>query len=377
MRILVTVPWGRRLGGSEEMLQRALDGASAAGHQFDLVFLEAGPWAEELSQAGFHVDVIEAGRLRQAHKAVVAVLRLARLLRARDPDLILNWMGKSHLYGAPAAMLAGMSDRLLWWQHGIQHGEWIDRCVTMLPTLAVGCSSRACARAQAKLWPARPTFVVAPGARIPAQHSSAPPLQLPPEVPVVGLVGRLQPLKGQDRLLRAHALLRQNGHNIHTVLVGGDAHGLSPEYASSLPALVERLDLAEEVTMTGQVADAGPYIDQMDVLVSASDPPEAFGIVLLEAMARGVAIVAVDSGSPGEFIEDGRTGVLAATAEPSALAQALERVLGSPELREEIGRAGRARFMQDYTDDAMCERFYRQIEVFAHGRDRGSDDVGL
>jgi glycosyltransferase involved in cell wall biosynthesis len=372
MRILVTVSWGRRLGGSEEMLQRALDGASAAGHEFDLVFLEPGPWAQELARAGFHVEVIAAGRLRQAHKVFLTIVRLARILRRRQPDLILNWMPKMHMYGAPAAMLAGMTGRMIWWQHGITRGEWVDRCATMLPTIAVGCSSRAAARAQAGLWPSRPTFVVAPGTGVPVRRSNGLPLTLPSDVPAVGLVGRLQPLKGQDRLLRAQALLRRRGHRIHTVLVGGDAHGLSPEYASSLPALVDVLGLADEVTMTGQVPDAGPYIDQMDVLVNASDPPESFGIVLLEAMARGVAVVAVDSGAPGEFIEDGRTGVLARSAEPSALADALERVLESTDVRGGIGRAGRERFMEDFTDVAMCKRFYRQLEsLAARGGDEG------
>jgi glycosyltransferase involved in cell wall biosynthesis len=368
MRILVTVPWGGRLGGSEDMLQTALDGASAAGHELELVFFQDGPWADHLGHEGFHVEVIAAGRLRQAHKLLATVARLARVLRRRQPDLILNWQPKMHLYGAPAAALAGMSDRVLWWQHGIPRREWVDRCATTLPAIAVGCSSPASARAQARLWPARPTFVVAPGTRVPDAHANGSPLQLPPGVPAVGLVGRLQPLKGQDRLLQAQALLRERGHEIHTVLVGGDAHGLSPEYAGSLPAMISRLGLDDAVTMTGQVPDAGPYIDQLDVLINASDPPEAFGIVLLEGMARGVAVVAVDAGAPGEFVEDGRTGVLARSGEPSALADALERVLSSPELRNAVARAGRERFMQDYTDIAMCERFYDQLEGLAARR---------
>ena len=100
-------------------------------------------------------------------------------------------------------------------------------------------------------------------------------------------------------MLSAQALLRERGHRIHTVMVGGDAYDISPEYARSLPGLVERLGLAEDVTMTGQVPDAGPYIECMDILVNASDC-EPFGIVLLEGMARGVAVVAVDSGGPAE-----------------------------------------------------------------------------
>jgi glycosyltransferase involved in cell wall biosynthesis len=361
MRILVTVPWGHRLGGAEEMLQMALDGASAAGHELELVFFEPGPWPDELLQAGFHVEVIPAGRLRQAHRVLATVVRLAKVFRRRQPDLILNWMTKTQLYGSPAAILAGMTDRVVWWQHGIPGRDWIDRCATGLPAIAIGCTSSAVARAQAQLSPTRPTFVVAAGARVPRTDSEQAPLELPPDVPVVGIVGRLQPWKGQDRLLSAQTLLRERGHTMHTVIVGGDAYGLSSEYADSLPALVGRLGLTGAVTMTGQVPDAGPYIDQMDILVNASDP-EPFGIVLLEGMARGVAVVAVDSGGPREVIEDRQTGVLARSGEPSALADALEPLLVSPTLRQAIGRAGQERFMRDFTEVAMCRRFFDQLE---------------
>ena len=159
-------------------------------------------------------------------------------------------------------------------------------------------------------------------------------------MPVVGLVGRLQPWKGQDRLLRAQALLHERGHRMHLVIIGGDSYGLSPEYAGSLPALIDELGLTGDVTLTGQVPDAGPYIQQLDILVNASDP-EPFGIVLLEGMSRGVAVVAVDSGGPGEFIEHGRTGLLARSGEPGALADALEPLLVSPAQRQAIGQAGR------------------------------------
>ena len=99
------------------------------------------------------------------------------------------------------------------------------------------------------------------------------------------------------------------------------------------------LGLGEQVTMTGQVPDAGPYMAKMDILVNASDP-EPFGIVLLEGMARGLAVVAVDSGGPRDFIENERTGVLARSGDPVALADALEPLLGSPAQREALGHAG-------------------------------------
>jgi len=344
----------------------ALEGAQEAGHELDVVFLESGPWPSELSGAGLRVQTLQAGQLRQIHRGLPTVLRLAGIMRARDPDLVLSWMGKAHLYAAPAAALARMSDRVLWWQHGIPERHWLDRCATLLPAIAVGASSNVSARAQSRMFPSRPTFVVAPGARVSQADAegekAAAALELPAATPVIGIVGRLQPWKGQDRLLEAQALLRERGLPTHTLIVGGDAHGLSPDYAGSLPGLVDRLGLAGAVTMTGQVPDAGPYVERMDILVNASEA-EPFGIVLLEAMARGVAVVAVGAGGPTEIVEHRKSGVLAVCGDPTALADALESLLVSPDLRDAIARAGRDRFMEHFTDVAMRKRFFEALET--------------
>jgi glycosyltransferase involved in cell wall biosynthesis len=374
MRILITVPWGEPLGGAEAMLQAVLEGSRAEGHEPELVFFKEGSWPAALADGGFRVEVIAAGRLREAHRWIFTVARLARITRSRRPDVILNWAAKTQLYGSPAAVLAGMADRVVWWQHLIPSRHWLDACATMLPAASIGCCSGAAARAQARLFPHRRTFVVPAGAPVPVngargERSRQAPLELPPDVPIVGLVGRLQPWKGQDRLLHAQALLHERGHRIHLVIIGGDSYGLSPEYAGSLPALIDQLGLAGAVTLTGQVQDAGPYIEQLDILVNASDP-EPFGIVLLEAMSRAVAVVAVDAGGPAEFIEHGRTGLLARSGEPRALADALEPMLVSRERREAIGRAGRESFMRDFTDAAMRKRFFGNLQAIVDRRGR-------
>jgi len=362
MRVLVTVPWGERLGGAEAMLQSILEGAPQAGHEFELVFFGDGPWVAELRAAGFAVEVLDAGRLRELHRLLASVVRLARIIRRRRPDLVLNWSAKTQLYGSPAAVLAGMRNRVVWWQQLIPSERgWLDRAATLLPALAVGCYSTVAAQAQRRLSPSRRTFIVSPGTPSPAPASGELRLALTPGVPVVGLVGRLQPWKGQDRLLEAQALLRERGLEIQTLIVGGDSWGLSPDYAASLPRLAARLALGDSVTLTGEVPDAGPYVERMDVLVNASDP-EPFGIVLLEAMARGIAVVAVDSGGPGEFIDNGRTGVLARSGEPDALADALESLLRDGALRERLALAGRESFRAEFTEVALQRRFFAVLQ---------------
>ncbi len=317
------------------------------------------------------MTVLSTGRLRQLHRFAGTVWRLAAIMRARRPALILNWSAKTQLYGSCAALLAGMPSRVLWWQQSIPDGSAIDRLATALPARAILCYSEAAARAQRRLWRAPETFPIAAGTAVPAATGEPAQIALPPGVPVVGIVGRLQEWKGQDRLLRAQALLHARGTCFHCLIVGGDAYELSPDYAASLPRLVSELGLDGQVTMTGQVPDAGPYIERMDVLVNASDP-EPFGIVLLEGMARGVAVLAVDSGGPSEFIADMRTGVLAASGAPEALADGLGRLVEEPELRARLAVAGRESFLRDYTDAAMRAAYVRVPRIPAPLAVRGA-----
>ena len=117
----------------------------------------------------------------------------------------------------------------------------MDAVATRLPDAAIGCYTREAAATQAGLPPHRRVFVVNAGSPEPDPLVAPADIELPSGVPVVGLVGRLQPWKGQDRLLRAQAILRERGREVHVLIVGGDSYGLSPEYAASLEPLAREL----------------------------------------------------------------------------------------------------------------------------------------
>jgi glycosyltransferase involved in cell wall biosynthesis len=338
------------------VLLRHLDRSRIEPH---VVILQPGPFEQELEDLGVSTTVLPTGRLRQPRATARAVRALAGLLKRERPDLIVNWSPKTQLYGGAAARLAGMGDRVIWWQHGIPDGHWLDRLATALPARGIGCSSQAGAAAQRRLWPHRSTFVVHPGIDAPAAASPGEldelrkQIGLPPGRVVVGTVGRLQPWKGQDRLLQAIAQLRSKGLDLHGLIVGGDAYELSPEYARQLQHLVVQLDLEGAVTMPGQVDNVAPYMQLMDVFVNASDA-EPFGIVLVEAMALGVPVVAVASGGPLEIVDPGRSGELARTGDPESLAHALLGLVGDPDLRRRRGEEGR-RAATRFSASAMAE----------------------
>lgn len=373
--VLFTTVFGERLGGSERVLSTFLRHHDPDRVRPFVIFHAGGPLVHEVAERGIGVQVVPTGRFREPHRAARAIGAMARTMRARRPDVVAHWLNRAQVYGAPAATLAGMRDRTVWFQrHLVDGSDPLDRWATRMPARAIGTPSRQAAERQAsRLSPSRPTFWVHNGIELP----EPPPEDrlaelrtrygLPEGVPVVGIVGRLQPWKGQHRLIRAMAILRDQGLDGHLLVVGGTQHGVAPEYEEELRALTAELGLTDQVTFTGQVPDPLPHFALCDVAVNASDE-ESFGLVLLEAMALGVPLVAVDHGGPGEVIRDGVTGVLVDRAEPEALAGAVATLLRDASLRAAVARAARDDVHARFTAEQMVRQLEDCFVELAAGR---------
>lgn len=366
MRLVITVPWKERLGGAEAMLHTFLRHHDTRRFDTTVVFYEPGPFQAEVAALdGIRTELVPIRRLRDGRAVAQATTRLTRLLRREQPDVVLNWVAKAQLYGSVAAAAAGLKDRVVWWQHGVPHGHWMDRLATALPARAIGCSSTAAARAQSQTWPHRETFVVHPGIEVrsgrPIAHAD---LGIPDGRTVLGIVGRLQPWKGQHRFLDALAALVSDGHDVHGVIVGGDAHGLAPEYPAQLRERAAELGVSGRVTMTGHVADATDYIATMDILVSASEN-EPFGIVLLEGMAQRKPVVAVADAGPVDIVEPGVTGMLIERPDADLLTDALRQMLGEPDRTAALAEAGYQRLCERFTAVAMSHNLEETLARFA------------
>jgi glycosyltransferase involved in cell wall biosynthesis len=364
---MVLAPWARRLGGAETMLATLIAGADTKRFEFHVVFLESGPWAEELAAQRHAVSTLPRARLRHVRESARAMRSLAMLLGRSSPDVLLNWSAKCQLYGAGAVALSRRPTPVVWWQHMIPSGSWLDRFATALPAVAIGCSSRASAVAQRRLRPVRRAFVVHPGIEMSGATRPNAATRHARGQWVVGLVGNLQPWKGQDRLLAAQALLRARGLDVSVLLVGGDLYASSGNYAEHLRRLIREHHLDDAVAFTGHVPDVAPYLADMDLFVSASSG-EPFGIALLEAMARGLPVVAVADGGPDEIVVPEVSGLLVGSPTPEAIAAALERLIGDPALRAQLGRGARERVTSSFSAARMCREIERQLELAVLGR---------
>ncbi len=172
-------------------------------------------------------------------------------------------------------------------------------------------------------------------------------------------IGRHVPQKGFDVLLRAFARAVENPAFAHDLLLAGDG-----TERSALEKLTADLGLGSRVQFTGRVDHAtalGLFRGcSFFVLPSLHEP---FGIVNLEAMAAGKAVLASRVGGVPEVVEDGRTGILLAPGDPDALADALVALAGDPVRRAELGAAGQQRAREFDWDRTAAQylALYRQM----------------
>jgi phosphatidyl-myo-inositol alpha-mannosyltransferase len=171
----------------------------------------------------------------------------------------------------------------------------------------------------------------------PLPPSPRPPASVPgPLTPSILFVGRLDKRKGLDVLLRAMPEVASRFPEVRLTVVGK-----GPMETESR-RLAHKLGLGNRVEFKGYAAnnDLPAFYASADVYCSPALGGEAFGIVLLEAMACGTPVVASDITGYNEVITHGKTGLLCPPNDPAALARTLVEMLSRPDLREKLRAAG-------------------------------------
>lgn len=182
--------------------------------------------------------------------------------------------------------------------------------------------------------------------------STANPVQQPPRLI---MVARFNEQKDQGTLLKAIAQLPNP--LIHLDLVGS---GSSLE---SCKALVQSLGIADRVSFLGDRTDVPDLLAQSQIFI-LSTHYEGLPISILEAMRAGLPVVATSVNGIPEEVEHGKTGLLVPPKDINALTNALQTLIESPDLRQQMGEAGRQKFEQEFTLERMIngtKELYRKI----------------
>jgi glycosyltransferase involved in cell wall biosynthesis len=355
-------------GGAERALASLARLLPGSGVEPVAVLLQDGVLAEWLQAADCPTIVLRSGRVRQLHRTVATVAEIRSVLLKEEVDVVLSSQSKSHVYGGSAAALARLP--AVWWQHEIPHPGRIEHAAGRVPAAAVVCGSQAAEKEQRRLTPQRTIVRIPPPgvdvAAVAARRGCGVAVRRAlgwERNRIVGIVGRLQPSKGQESFLRAAAALAPSRPDLRFAVVGGAVLGWEGSYPEDLRNLAAELGIADRVHFAGHQDDAAPWFDACDVVVHAATN-EPFGLVLVEAMALGRPLVASDMGGPQDLVEHSVSGLLVPPGRPQDLAAAVGTVLDDRELADRLS-AGAMRRAELFTEHGSVTRFGELLRTIA------------
>ncbi len=346
------------LGGIENYIKVLAEAQAAAGHR--VTVLVCNPGRRTRSETLNGVDVLKAGRLGTAASMPLSLAQPLALTRVR-PDVIhvhspypLGELSNWWLGRARATVITHHSDvvRQRGWLR--LYGPLLRRVLRAADRIIA--TSPPYIESSPWLKPIREKCTVIPLGVDTARFT-------PADHPGTGssgvlFVGRLRYYKGLDTLLMALSQVP----DAHLTVVGDGPMRAAWETLSHALNLAARVDFVGEI----EDADLPDYYHRADLFVlPANARAEAFGTVLLEAMASGLPCVTTEVGTGTSWIvQDGVTGLVVPPANPPALAEAITLLLQDSARRESMGHAGRERVVQYFSMEQMIcgvEELYKEL----------------
>jgi len=298
------------------------------------------------------VVIPELGRAIRPGRDLTALVKLVRLFRALRPDIVHTHTAKAGTLGRLAARLARVPVKIHTFHGHVLDGYFsppvtrafleierrlahtTDRLVTVSPRLKAQLLAMGIGKPeQVEVVPLGLDLERFRRARAPSP-TLRPSLGLTGDTPLLGIVGRLVPIKDHSTLFQALARLHAEVLAAHLVVIGDG------EERARLEELAGRLGLGPRIHFLGWRVDLETILGELDVVICASRN-EGTPVALIEAMAAGIPVLSTDVGGVADLVTHGRTGWLVSPGEPDAMANGIRRLLDDGPLRGRLAAAGR------------------------------------
>lgn len=350
-------------GGAERL---AADMALALSTEYETLVIcldEPGLWAQELRQQGISVHCL----FRQPGLDLGLARSLARFVRTQGIDILHAHQCTPWFYAALSRLLAP-GVKLVFEEHGRHHPEqkkwkrvWVNRLLIQPLTSRIIAVSEDLKSRLIKYEGLRQDRiqVIHNGTYGSSKLDQEQKARLRQELGlaepgfVAGLVGRFDPIKNIPLFLQALSRVRGNGLQVQGLLVGD-----GPEMVQ-IKALLQKLDLQQQVVLTGYRQDASVLVQVMDLFVLPSFS-EGTSMALLEAMAAGIPALVTDVGGNPEIVKHNQTGWLSPGDDLDSLSYYLQHAASGQADLQGMGQKARQRFEQSFSFQAMLSS-YRQV----------------
>ncbi|MEK9700420.1 MAG: glycosyltransferase family 4 protein [Deltaproteobacteria bacterium] len=246
------------------------------------------------------------------------------------------------------------------WLNRKLHEDWIESVI--VPAQVIASQLRQVLnlpseRLQVIYYPVNPSSIDSQG-ESEAQQSRLECLDrlgIPRHCRVIGIVGRIRPVKGQRILLKSFATLRKRFPDIVLLMLYRDTNETEAEWQGLLQDLVES-NLQQSVYLYGYREDVLEIMRHTDIGVVSSVDSEVICRVAVEFFSVGTPVVAFPTGALPEIIQDGVTGRIAKDKSAEALAEILEWMLESPERIAEFGQNARQQSLERFDPNKLLEQ---------------------
>ena len=319
--------------------------------------------------------------LAKAVQFLLATVRVARVIRRARLDVV-------HVHAYPVHLVAGLACRLagvpcIWHWHGPFQQTGVSAAAARLGfsrlATAIPCISRFVLetlprKAQAKacvVYNGVDVAEIVAGQRRGALRAQ---IGVPVGAPLVGLFGAIMERKGQEYFVRAAAQVVRRFPSARFVIVGGENEVCRLRYGfeARYRRLAQELGVENAVIFAGPVPQASLLMGDCDIICMPTvpvgrDSGEGFGLVMAEAMAAGVPVVATTCGAPPEVIESGVSGLLVPPRDSDALAGAIQYLLEDEGRRKAFGRAAERRIREHFDIRRTAEAMEKLYGAVARG----------
>jgi glycosyltransferase involved in cell wall biosynthesis len=191
-------------------------------------------------------------------------------------------------------------------------------------------------------------------------------IKIPPEAPLVGFIGRLSPEKGPEMFVRVAQIAHKRLKNCHFVLVG------EGQMRRELQDEIDQHDLTGHIHMVGLQRDMTKIYPCLDLVVSTSYS-EAMPLVIVEAMASGLPVVATNVGGVVDIVEVGGTGLLKQPGDTEGLANDIVTLMTSNSTRMQMGEAARKRVEEKFDLSDIVAQTAQLLRSLTQSGIKGSD----
>jgi glycosyltransferase involved in cell wall biosynthesis len=360
------------MGGAETALLNLFAASAELRRRSVIVSLGfgKGDLPTRLRATGADVVELPPARIREPAKLLRTLLSIRGIVRERGARVLVANGAHPQIVGGLAARLARVRSVFLVnmiHAHPVWRNDPLDALALLGPCDLMLAISKA---SQANLERVRPgveTRLFYWGTPLPvvdpaeARRARAE-LGVADDQILIGSFGRLQRWKGQDIFIAAASAVARARPQSRFVVVGGSVFGLEPEYFEQLKRDVERFGLGDRLIFTGFRGDVARLMAACDIVCHTSRSAEPFGLVIVEAMAQGRAVIATRGGGASEIVASNALGVLVPSEDPDALAREINALIDAPALRRTMGDAAAAHVAAHFSIETMAANLIRHLD---------------